>query len=98
MAGQMTDLMKNFVIDTTKKLVDNPSEVDVIVSISTKSMIIQIKVAKEDCGKIIGRQGRTIESLKIVCMAIKNTQYPNDIRKILLEVLEDENYNYGAKR
>jgi len=95
--GEMTVFMKDYVTETTRKLVDNPSEVSVVVSVSTKSMIIQIKVAKEDCGKIIGRQGRTIESLKIVCIAIKNTQYPNDIRKILLEVLEDEESDFVFK-
>jgi predicted RNA-binding protein YlqC (UPF0109 family) len=92
---KMSVFMRDYIYETTKKLVDNPSEVEVDVSVSTKSMIVQIKVAKEDCGKIIGRQGRTIEALKVVCMAIKNTQYPNDIRKILLEVLEDETSDYN---
>jgi len=90
----MTDLLKDFVEETTRKLVDNPDEVYVNVAVSTKSVIIQIKVAKSDCGKIIGKKGRTIDALKIITLAIKNTQYSNDIRKVTLEILEDESSGY----
>jgi len=99
--SNMTEMLKEYVEDTTKKIVDNPEEVDVSVSTSTKTIITQIKVDNRDCGKIIGRQGRTIEAMKVICLAIKNTQFPVDSRRILLEVLEDEDndftYNSGRK-
>ena len=66
-------------------------------SISTKTVIVQIKVEKTDCGKIIGKHGRTIESLKVICLAAKNTQFPNDSRRVVLEVLEDENTDFTYK-
>lgn len=92
--GEIKELLKNYVIDTSKKVVDNPDEVGVDVSISTKAIIIQIRVSAIDCGKIIGKKGRTIDALKILCLAIKNTNFPDDSRRVLLEVLEDEDSSF----
>ena len=75
-------------------------EVRITSSISTKAVIIQIKVEKFDCGKIIGKRGRTIDAIKVLCLAIKNTMYPDDSRRVMLEVLEDENtdFTYNKNR
>ena len=93
--SEMTDILKKYILETTKMLVDEPSEVEVGVSISTKAIIAQIRVSKSDCGKIIGKRGRTIDALKILCLAIKNTNFPADSRRIMLEVLEDENSEFS---
>ena len=87
----ISEVLGCFVTETTKNLVDNPEDVDVFVSVSTKNVIIQIKASKSDLGKVIGKKGRTIDALKILTLAIKNTKFPQDIRKVSLEVLEDEN-------
>ena len=94
----MSDVINQFIEETTKKIVDEPQEVKVTSSISTKSVIIQIKVAQSDCGKIIGKHGRTIDSMKILCLAIKNTNFPDDSRKVILEVLEDEDSSFRYNR
>ncbi len=93
----MSDMLRNFVKDTTEKIVDKPDDVDVKATVSTKAIIIQVRVHDKDCGKIIGRRGRTIDALKVLCLAIKNTQFPNDSRRVMLEVLEDEDtqFNYN---
>lgn len=93
----MSDLLRQYIETTTKQIVDNPDDVKVTASISTKAVIIQIKVYQSDCGKIIGKHGRTIDAMKILCLAIKNTNYPEDSRRILLEVLEDENSEFSYK-
>jgi len=93
----MSDLLRQYVEDTTKQIVDNPDDVNISASISTKAAIIQIKVHQTDCGKIIGKHGRTIDAMKVLCLAIKNTNYPEDSRRILLEVLEDENSKFSYK-
>lgn len=93
----MTDLLKEYVEQTTKKIVDEPEEVNVNVSTSTKAIIVQIGVNNRDCGKIIGKRGKTIDSLKVLCLAMKNTNYPSDSRRVLLEVLEDENSEYSYR-
>lgn len=93
MAG-MSEILRKYVEETTKMLVDNPKDVQVTASVSTKTLILQIKVNKNDCGKVIGKQGRTIDSLKVICLAIKNTKFSDDSRKVQIEVLEDENTNF----
>lgn len=92
--GDMSVLLKDYVESTTKAVVDSPETVEVSVSVSTKAIIIQVKVDQADCGKIIGKRGRTIDSLKVLCLAIKNTNFPDDSRRVMLEVLEDENSSY----
>ena len=87
-------MLKEQVESFTKLVVDTPDEVRVSSSVSTKAVIIQIKVEKQDCGKIIGKRGRTIEALKVLVLAVKNTQFPEDSRRIMLEVLEDENSSF----
>ena len=94
----MSELLKDYVEQTTKKIVDNPNEVVVTSSVSTKAVIIQIQVAKPDCGKIIGKKGRTIDALKVLCLAIKNTKFPEDSRRVLLEVLEDESSSFTYRQ
>jgi len=94
----MSDLLKSFIEETTKQLVDNPDDVDINVVVSTKSVIVQIRVSKNDCGKVIGKKGRTIDALKVIALAIKNTRYPDDSRKVSLEILEDEESNFSYRR
>ncbi len=96
MAG-MAEILKDYVEKTTRLVVDEPEAVSVGASVSTKAVIIQIKVDESDCGKIIGKHGRTIESLKVLCLAIKNTTFPNDSRRVVIEVLEDEDSDYRFK-
>jgi len=97
MSNEMSNFLKEFVKSTVEKLVDKKDEVEVIVSCTTKNVIIQIKADKSDLGKIIGKSGRIIESLKIITSAIRNANFNNDPRKISIEILEDENssFNYN---
>ncbi|MHA1816189.1 MAG: KH domain-containing protein [Candidatus Heimdallarchaeaceae archaeon] len=93
--GEMSDKLQDRVELLTKDIVDKPESVEISVSVSTKAIMVQVRVDDRDCGKIIGRKGRTIEALKILCMAIKNTNYPDDSRRIIIEVLEDENSSFS---
>lgn len=52
-----------------KALVDNPDEVQVKEIEGTQSMIIELKVAPEDMGKIIGKQGRIAKAIRTVVKA-----------------------------
>ena len=93
----MTDVLKTVVEFMIKKLVDKPEEVVIAVTTSTKSILIQIKTNKADTGKVIGKKGRTIDAVKIVISCIKNTQFSGDSRRVMLEVLEDENQSFDKK-
>jgi len=91
----MSDLLKSYIEKTTKLVVDKPESVEILASVTTKAIILQIKVDQSDCGKIIGKQGRTIDAFKVLCLAIKNTTFPGDSRRVMLEVLEDENSSFS---
>ncbi len=93
--SEMSNTLQDYIENTTKAVVDKPEVVEVSVSVSTKAIIVQIRVDQSDCGKIIGKKGRTIDALKILCLAIKNTNYPDDSRRVMLEVLEDENSDFS---
>jgi len=90
----MSEILQDYVDSTIKKIVDNPDGVITTTTVSTKSVIVQIKSDQEDLGKIIGKKGRTIESLKILTLAIKNTQFPRDTRRVVLEIIEDEDSSF----
>lgn len=93
----MTDVLKDVVEFMIQKLVDKPDEVVINVTTSTKSILVQIKTSKLDTGKVIGKKGRTIDAVKIVTSCIKNTQFSGDSRRVMLEVLEDENQSFTRK-
>ena len=94
----IVEVLKNYVTDTIKQIVDSPLEVNIDIVISTKSVIVQIKVDKSDCGKVIGKKGRIIEALKTIVLAIKSSKFPEDTRKVSLEVLEDETRRYNYQK
>ena len=52
-----------------KYLVDNPEEVRVNEVEGTQSVIIELKVASEDMGKVIGKQGRIAKAIRTVVKA-----------------------------
>jgi len=58
--------MKDLIACIAKAIVDNPEEVVVTEIMGTQSSVIELKVAKEDIGKIIGKQGRTIVAIRTI--------------------------------
>jgi len=92
--GNMTEILENYVKNTISLIVDRPEDVKVVGYVTTKAVIIQIKVDEKDCGKVIGKKGRTIDALKVICSAIKNTKFPNDSKRVLVEILEGGNFKY----
>jgi len=85
------ECMKEFVESIVKNLVDKQNEVTVDAFVSTKAIVVQIKTAKDDCGKVIGRKGRTIDAIKILALAAKNTKFPEDSKSVSIEISEEEN-------
>jgi predicted RNA-binding protein YlqC (UPF0109 family) len=52
-----------------KALVDKPEEVDVTEVEGEQTSVIELKVAKEDLGKVIGKQGRTARAMRTILSA-----------------------------
>lgn len=82
-------LLQEYVEYNVRNLVDYPNDVKVQVLLSTKTIIVHIGVNQKDVGKIIGKKGKTIDSLKLLTFAVKNVNF-NDNRKVTLEILEEQ--------
>jgi predicted RNA-binding protein YlqC (UPF0109 family) len=61
--------MVELVAVIAKSLVDKPEEVEVKESSDKQSIVIELKVAPDDMGKIIGKQGRIAKALRTVVKA-----------------------------
>ena len=58
--------MKELVELIAKSLVDKPDNVQVSQLNGEQTSIIELKVAQEDIGKIIGKQGRTAQAIRVI--------------------------------
>ena len=61
--------MKELITYIAKALVDKPEEVVVTEIEGEQTSVIELKVAKEDLGKIIGKQGRTARAMRTILSA-----------------------------
>ncbi|GAA0768810.1 KH domain-containing protein [Clostridium subterminale] len=61
--------MKELLTIIAKSLVDNPDSVKVNEITGEHSIILELKVAEEDMGKVIGKQGRIAKSIRTVVKA-----------------------------
>ncbi len=62
--------MKDFIAYLIKNLVDQPESVDVQVIDGQQGTIVEIRVSSDDVSKVVGRQGRTIKSLRTIAMTV----------------------------
>ncbi len=65
MSNEMVDLIEHI----AKALVDNPDEVKVSEIEGERTSVIELAVAKEDLGKVIGKQGRTARAMRTLLTA-----------------------------
>lgn len=63
------DNLKKLVQSMAEALVDHPDQVDVKIVEGEQTTVFELKVAKEDLGKIIGKEGRTARSLRTILSA-----------------------------
>ncbi|MBW1668983.1 MAG: KH domain-containing protein [Deltaproteobacteria bacterium] len=61
--------MKDLIAYIAKALVDKPEEVVVTEIEGEQTSVIELKVAKEDLGKVIGKQGRTARAMRTILSA-----------------------------
>ena len=61
--------MKELIEYIAKALVDKPDEVSVTEVDGSQTSVLELKVAKEDLGKIIGKQGRTARAMRTLLSA-----------------------------
>ena len=75
--------MKKILETIVKNLVDNQEAIDIKEVEGEKTIIFEVKVAEEDMGKIIGRQGKIAQSIRTVMKAVANK---ND-KKVTVEFI-----------
>jgi predicted RNA-binding protein YlqC (UPF0109 family) len=61
--------MKELIKYIAEALVDSPEEVEVMEVEGERTSVIELKVAKKDLGKIIGKQGRTARAIRTILSA-----------------------------
>ncbi|MBQ2981502.1 MAG: KH domain-containing protein [Lachnospiraceae bacterium] len=76
--------MKDLVEVIAKALVDSPEEVVVTEKETEKGLVVEIKVAEDDKGKIIGKQGRIAKSIRSVVKAAAS----KDDKKVIVDILQ----------
>jgi predicted RNA-binding protein YlqC (UPF0109 family) len=78
--------MKELVQFLAQQLVNNPEAVDVKETQSDTASILELRVAKEDLGRVIGKQGRTAKSIRTILNAVASRTN----RKVVLEIIEEK--------
>jgi predicted RNA-binding protein YlqC (UPF0109 family) len=77
-------MLKELIELIAKALVDHPEQVDVSELEGEQTSVIELRVAKEDLGKVIGKQGRTARAMRTILSAASTK-----IRKrAVLEIIE----------
>jgi hypothetical protein len=61
--------MKELIKYVAQALVDNPDQVEVNEVEGNQTSVLELKVAKEDLGKVIGKQGRTARAMRTILSA-----------------------------
>ncbi len=76
--------MKAFVADTLRWFVDHPSELSIASIDGEKTVVMEIRCHADDVGKVIGKNGKVIQSLRTLALALG----AKDNRRVVLEVVE----------
>lgn len=77
-------VMKELVRVIAMALVDNPDAVEVTEKETEKSIVVELRVAPEDMGKVIGKQGRIAKAIRTV---VKSAAAGDD-KKVVVEILQ----------
>lgn len=77
--------MKEVLEYIARALVDDPDQVEVTEVQGDRSLILQLKVAPDDMGKVIGRRGRTVRAMRSVVRAAGSRK---DV-STLVEIVEE---------
>lgn len=76
--------MKEILETLIKSLVENTEEVTITEKEEGKTTIFEVKVAQNDMGKVIGRQGRVAKSIRTVMKSVAGKEH----KKVVVEFLD----------
>ncbi len=75
--------MKELIAYIAKALVDKPEEVVVTEIEGAQTAVIELKVAKDDLGKVIGKQGRTARAMRTILGAASTKMKKRSVLEII---------------
>lgn len=75
--------MKELVEYIAKALVDHPDEVEVVEIPGTTSVIIELRVSPDDMGRVIGRDGRVANAIRVLLRVIA----AKEGKRVTLEII-----------
>jgi hypothetical protein len=84
-ASEPTERMKQLILEIVQALVDQPEDVSVEMLDDHDATVIRLRVAHQDIGKVIGKQGRTARSLRTILGAASMKLH----HRFALDILED---------
>lgn len=76
--------MKELVEVIAKSLVDYPDEVNVTETENAKAIVLELRVAQSDMGKVIGKQGRIAKAIRSVVKAAAS----KEDKKVIVEIVQ----------
>lgn len=76
--------MKDLIKYMAQALVDHPDKVEVTEIVGEQSSVYELRVAKEDLGKVIGKQGKTAKSMRTILSAAATKAK----KRAILEIIE----------
>lgn len=76
--------MKELVTHIARSLVDKPEQVSVEEVKGNQTTVLELTVAKEDLGKVIGKQGRTAQAMRTILSAVSSKIK----QRTVLEIIE----------
>ena len=76
--------MKNLIKEIAEALVDHPEQIQVTEIDGEKTAVIELRVAQNDFGKIIGKKGRTAKSIRTILSAASAKAE----KRFILEIVE----------
>ena len=76
--------MQELITYIAKSLVDSPDDVQVTVTVEDDTILVDLAVAKDDLGKVIGKQGRTARAMRSLLSAAAG----KEDKKSRLNILE----------
>ncbi len=76
--------MKDLIKYIAEALVDNPEQVSVDEVEGNQTSVLELKVSKEDLGKVIGKQGRTARAMRTILSAAS----AKEKKRTVLEIIE----------
>lgn len=78
--------MKELVLFLAQQLVNHPDAVEVKETQGETASVLELKVARDDIGRVIGKQGRTAKSIRTILNAVASRTN----RRVVLEIIEEQ--------